>query len=460
MPVRFRIEDPALTAPLRWIESAVRRAGGRTWLVGGCVRDLALGLQPRDLDLEVFGIPPGQFHGLLADEYSVQFVGHSFGVFKLGGLPIDIALPTRRLTANATIPGLLQAADPGMDIDDALARRDFTINAMAWDPDTLELRDPFNGRDDLAQRRLRHVSDRFGEDPLRVLRGMQLAARYELTAAPETVALCRTLTQEGIPSERLWDEWKKLLLRGTRPSIGLQWLTECGWIRFYPELAALQSCPQDPEWHPEGDVWIHTLHCLDVFARERTGQADDDLTVGLGVLCHDFGKPATTKEEFGRITSRGHEPEGEAPTRKFLERLTNQTGLADDVVALVRCHLRPRQLYDAKASDSAVRRLAKQVGRIDRLVRVARADHLGRPPKPDDGFPAGAWLLDKAKALRVESQAPLPIVMGRHLLALGIQPGPDMGTLLDECYEAQLDGLFTTLDDGLTYLRNLLPPVR
>ena len=138
-----------------------------------------------------------------------------------------------------------------------------------------------------AQRRLRHVSDRFGEDPLRVLRGMQLAARYELTAAPETVALCRTLTQEGIPSERLWDEWKKLLLRGTRPSIGLQWLTECGWIRFYPELAALQSCPQDPEWHPEGDVWIHTLHCLDVFARERTGQADDDLTVGLGVLCHD-----------------------------------------------------------------------------------------------------------------------------------------------------------------------------
>jgi tRNA nucleotidyltransferase (CCA-adding enzyme) len=456
MPVRFRIENPALAGPLRQIEQLVRRAGGRTWLVGGCIRDLVLGRQPRDLDLEISGLPPGQLHALLTEHFSVQFVGKAFGVFKLQGLPVDISIPSRMLTDNESAQGLLRQSDPDMDIDEALARRDFTMNAMAWDPDTLELRDPFNGRADLDAHVLRHASDRFREDPLRVLRGLQLAARFGLTAAPETVALCKTLTQDGQPGERLWEEWKKLLLQGITPSLGLQFLSDCGWLRFYPELAALQGCEQDPIWHPEGDVWSHTLHCLDWFAMERTGNQDDDLIVGLGILCHDFGKPATTTTDFGRITSRGHEQEGEAPTRRFLERLTNQDDLINEVIPLVLCHLRPRALHEANASDSAVRRLARQVKRIDRLVRVARADHAGRPPKPFDEFPAGTWLLERARRLEVEDQAPTPLVMGRHLLELGIPPGPDMGRLLDACYEAQLDGEFTAADQGIAYARQRL----
>lgn len=456
MPVRFRIEDHALAGTLRRIEQMIRRAGGRTWLVGGSVRDLVLGRQPRDLDLEVFGIPPGQLHALLEQHFSVQFVGKTFGVFKLKDSPVDISIPSRLLADHASVSGLLRQADPDMDIDEALARRDFTINAMAWDPDTLELRDPFSGQADLAAHVLRHASHRFIEDPLRVLRGMQLAARFELAPAPETVELCNTLSQEGQRGERLWEEWKKLLIQGVKPSLGLKFLSDSGWLRFYPELSALQGCVQDPEWHPEGDVWIHTLHCLDWFAGERTGRPDDDLIVGLGVLCHDFGKPSTTRTDFGRITSRGHEQEGEEPARRFLERLTNQDNLIGDVIPLVRCHLRPRALYDASASDSAVRRLAGQVRRIDRLVRVAQADHAGRPPKPFDGFPAGEWLLDRARKANVETQAPAPIVMGRHLLQLGVQPGPEVGRLLDECYEAQLDGLFSTIDEGLTYARSRL----
>lgn len=456
MPTRFRIEDPTLAGTLRQIEKLVRLAGGRTWLVGGSVRDLALGRQPLDLDIEVAGLSPGQVHALLAEHFSVQFVGKAFEVFKLQGLPVDLSIPSRMLVDDTSHPGLLRQADPGMSIDEALARRDFTINAMAWDPDTMELRDPFNGRGDLDARILRHASTRFTEDPLRVLRGMHLSARLELTAAPETVALCQTLSQEGQPSERLWVEWKKLLLHGHKPSLGLHFLHECGWLRFYPELAALQGCPQDPIWHPEGDVWIHTLHCLDWFATERTGHEPDDLAVGLGILCHDFGKPATTREESGRVTSRGHESEGAGPTRCFLERLTNQHDLIEEVIPLVCCHLRPRVLHEAKASDSAVRRLARQVHRIDRLVRVARADHAGRPPKQFDGFPAGDWLLSRAQELAVDRRPPLPIVMGRHLLELGVQPGPDMGRLLDDCYEAQLDGDFQTLDEGLTYVKGRL----
>lgn len=456
MPTRFRLEDPNLREILRRVEQTIRRGGGRVWLAGGSVRDLALGRQPRDLDIEVVGLPPGQVHALLAEQFSVQFVGKAFEVFKLQGLPVDLSIPSRRLTDGTSLPGLLRQADPGMSIDEALARRDFTINAMAWDPDTMELRDPFNGRSDLDARILRHASTRFVEDPLRVLRGIQLSARFELTVAPETVALCRTLSQDGLPNERLWEEWKKLLLQGHKPSMGLEFLRHCGWLRFYPELAALEGCPQDPIWHPEGDVWIHTLHCLDWFAAERTEDELDDLVVGLGILCHDFGKPATTREEDGHVTSRGHESAGEGPTRRFLERLTNQQDLIDEVVPLVCCHLRPRALHEANASDNAVCRLAKQVHRIDRLVRVARADHAGRPPKQFDGFPAGEWLLFRAQQLAVDRRAPLPIIMGRHLLELGIQPGPDMGRLLDDCYEAQLDGDFGTLEDGLAYVKSRL----
>ena len=456
MPTRLRIENPTLAQPLRRIEQAVRRDGGRTWLVGGSVRDLLLGMQPCELDIEISGLPPGQLHTLLEKHFSTQFVGKTFGVFKLDGLPIDISIPSRLIVDHGSVSGLLRQADPHMEIDEALARRDFTVNAMAWDPDTLELRDPFDGQADLAAHILRHASDRFAEDPLRVLRGMQLAARFELTPAPETVELCRTLSQDALPSERLWEEWKKLLLLGVKPSMGLQFLRDSGWLRFYPELAALQDCPQDPTWHPEGDVWIHTLHCLDWFAGERTGPQDDDLIVGLGILCHDFGKPLTTRTDFGSITSRGHEQEGEEPARRFLARLTNQESILSEVLPLVRCHLRPRALYDAQASDSAVRRLAWHVQRIDRLVRVARADHAGRPPKPFDGFPAGEWLLERAKRLEVHAQAPAPIVMGRHLLELGIQSGPEMGKLLDDCYEAQIDGLFSTLEEGLTYARTQL----
>ena len=456
MPVRFRIEDHALAGTLRQIEQIIRLAGGRTWVVGGSVRDLALGRQPRDLDLEVFGIPPGRLHALLEEQFSVQLVGKAFGVFKLAGAPVDISIPSRLLADHGSVSGLLRQADPDMDIDEALARRDFTINAMAWDPDTLELCDPFNGRADLAAHVLRHASDRFTEDSLRVLRGMQLAARFELTPAPETVELCKTLSQDGQPNERLWEEWKKLLVQGIKPSLGLTFLHNTGWLRFYPELAALQGCKQDPLWHPEGDVWIHTLHCLDWFAGERTGRREEDLIIGLAILCHDFGKPLTTRIDNERITSRGHEQEGEEPTRRFLERLTNQDDLIGEVIPLVQCHLRPRALYDAQASDSAVRRLARQVRRIDCLVRVARADHAGRPPKPFDGFPAGEWLLDRARTIHVETQAPAPMIMGRHLLELGLPPGPEMGRMLDDYYEAQLDGLFSTLEEGLTYARSQL----
>jgi tRNA nucleotidyltransferase (CCA-adding enzyme) len=226
-------------------------------------------------------------------------------------------------------------------------------------------------------------------------------------------------------------------------------------VRHFPELAALIDCPQDPQWHPEGDVWIHTLHVMDAFADERVGDDWEDLVVGFACLCHDFGKPRTTTREGTRIRSLGHESAGEEPTRAFLARMTRQVALAEEVVPLVLHHLKPRQLFDGNATEHAVRRLANKVGRIDRLARVARADAAGRPPLPPDDE-STSWLLERARALEVTDRRPKPLVLGRHLLARGLAPGPEMGALLDRCFEAQLDGAFTTLEEGLVWLDRIL----
>ena len=365
-------------------------------------------------------------------------------------MPLDISIPRRESTRGLGDGGFFDFSDPRMPPEEAAFRRDFTMNAMAFDPLTEELIDPFGGRRDIELGVLRHTSPAFSEDPLRVLRGMQFAARFLLTGAPETIAVCQSLRMDGLPPERVFEEWRKLLLRGSKPSYGLCFLRECGWLTGFPELEALLGCEQEAEWHPEGDVWTHTLLCLDAFAAGRVGDAWEDLVVGLAVLCHDMGKPATTQRERGKVRSLGHEEAGEGPTRSFLARLTNSSDLSGAVVPLVTNHLKPLQLYEASAGDSAIRRLARRVRRIDRLVRVAEADRAGRHLEAD-GFPAGTWLLSRAEALEVASSAPSPIVLGRHLIELGLQPGPDFGPVLAACYEAQLDGVFSTLADGKRY---------
>jgi tRNA nucleotidyltransferase (CCA-adding enzyme) len=285
---------------------------------------------------------------------------------------------------------------------------------------------------------------------------MQLCARFELEPAPQTLALCRSLSPAGLPAERIFGEWRKLLLRGQRISRGLAFLRASDWLRHYPELAALPGCPQDPEWHPEGDVWVHTLHCLDAFAAARSGDEREDLLVGLAVLCHDLGKPATTRREpDGRITSRRHERVGEELTRRLLERMTREAVLLREVPRLVAAHLAPMQLHRSRAGDAAVRRLARRVGSIERLLRVASADFAGRPPKPAAPFEAGDWLRARARALAVAESAPAPLLRGRDLLALGLAPGPHIGRILDACFEAQLAGRVTSHARALALAQQL-----
>ncbi|MFT7648542.1 MAG: tRNA nucleotidyltransferase (CCA-adding enzyme) [Candidatus Poriferisodalaceae bacterium] len=455
------VSDPSTLDATRLIVDEIAARGGRSALVGGCVRDGLLGRPVTDVDLEVYGLEPDEVRAAVSARHRVRAVGESFAVLKVDGLDIDVSLPRRERSTGAGHADFVVDADPHMGAVEAASRRDFTINAMSLDMATGDLIDPFGGQADLDRGILRHTGPAFVEDPLRVLRGMQFAARFEATMAPETIALCRTLSPADLSAERFWGEWKKMILLGRKPSMGLDILDQTGWLDHLPELAALKGCQQDPEWHPEGDVWTHTKHVMDMFARERmaslrTDEADD-LVVGLAALCHDLGKPSTTEFVDGRWRSHHHEVGGEEPTREFLQGMRTPQDVVSQVVALVRDHLAPAQFHQRGAGDGAIRRLAGRVGRIDLLIRVAKADHFGRPPLPAEHFPAGDWLAQRAAQLAVADSKPGPLVLGRHLIDdLGLEPGPDFRRILDACFEAQLDGQFTDLEGGIAVARSQL----
>jgi tRNA nucleotidyltransferase (CCA-adding enzyme) len=444
----------------RAIARAVRSAGGRAFVVGGSVRDHLLGHGRKDLDLEVYGLPAPALKAELERFGPVHTVGESFTVYKLGD--IDVALPRRESKSGRGHRGFEVQGDPFMPVEDAARRRDFTVNAILWDPLTGQYVDPFGGRGDLAARRLKAVDRRtFGEDSLRVLRAVQFAARFELSITPETAALCRSIPLDDLPAERIWGEIEKLLLAAPRPSVGFELALDLGVVdRLFPEMRALVGCPQEPGWHPEGDVWVHTLMVIDGARREI-----DDLphaqavALMMGAVCHDLGKPATTAFVDGRIRSYNHEEAGVAPARSLLDRLNIHTidgyPVRAQTYGLVANHLKPGMWHKVRneVGDGAFRRLAQKVD-LELLARLARADCAGRTGEFDCS--AMEWFLGRARALGVEHRAPPRLLLGRHLLALGVRPGPTMGAILKDVYERQLDGEVTTLDQALAAVHALV----
>ena len=436
------------------IARAVHDRGGRALVVGGWVRDRLLGIESKDLDMEVFGIPAEELPRLLEAFGKVEPIGQSFPVYKIG--TIDIGLPRRESKAGRGHKGFIVEGDPSMSVADAACRRDFTMNAIAWDPLTEMYEDPFKGRADLDRKILKVVDPTtFGDDSLRVLRAIQFAARFELTLDEGTKALCRAIRLDDLPPERIWGEIEKLLLRAQRPSIGFALALELGVVdQLFPELKALVGCEQEPEWHPEGDVWVHTLQVIDQ-ARQRIDDLDhaDQLIVMLGAVTHDFGKPATTALLDGRIRSMNHEEEGVAPASAFLDRLNIHSidgkDVRGQVLGLVAHHLKPGMLHKVREelTDGAFRRLSQKAN-LELLARVAKSDCLGRLPGSFD-CSAMDWFLERARELGVDRSPPKPLLLGRHLLDLGMKPGPDMGALLKKIYDKQLDGEIKTTEEGI-----------
>jgi len=447
---------------------AINEAGGRALLVGGCVRDQLMGGQPKDWDLEVYSLESARLREILDQFGPVNVVGESFTVYKLG-TDLDVSIPRRERKSGRGHKGFVIEGDPEMSVAEATQRRDFTINAILQDPLTGELIDPFEGRRDIEQRVLRAVSmETFGEDSLRVLRAAQFAARFEFDIDSATVELCRTIDLSDLPAERIWGELEKLLLQAQRPSIGLEWLRKLGAIeKVFPEIQSLIGVPQDPEWHPEGDVFVHTQLVID-----RARELIDDLsyprrvTVMIAALAHDFGKPATTAFIDGRLRSRGHEEAGVPPTESFLGRINVHTidgyNVRAQVVALVREHLKPGEFYKKRdeVGEGAFRRLARRC-EPGLLYRVAKADSLGRnadwvPREQWYGSEAQEWFIERSRELQVEQRPPDPLLLGRHLLELGVQPGPQMGEITRAVYEMQLDGRVRTLDEAIAEAKKII----
>jgi tRNA nucleotidyltransferase (CCA-adding enzyme) len=448
----------------RAIAASVRQAGGHALIVGGWVRDRLMGRESKDVDLEVFGLPSQRVRSLLESFGRVEAVGESFQVYKTGD--VDVSLPRRESKSGRGHRGFEVAGDPEMTFPEAARRRDFTINAIGWDPLTDEYLDPYDGQNDLNHRLLRAVdASTFADDSLRALRAVQFAARFEFALDEPTRQLCRTMSLDDLPAERVWGEIEKLLL-APRPSVGLTLALELGIVgRLFPELQALVGCPQEPEWHPEGDVWVHTLQVVDQ-ARKRVDDLPraQQLAIMLGAVCHDFGKPATTALMDGRIRSHDHEEQGVAPASVFLDRLNIHSidgyDVRRQVEGLVAQHLKPGAWFKVRdeVGDGAFRRLAQKVD-LELLARVAKADCLGREPGHFD-CSAMDWFLDRARQLGVEHRAPGPILLGRHLLEIGLTPGPRVGEILKAVYEQQLDGTVTTLEDAMVAARRIIETVK
>lgn len=429
-------------------------AGGRPMIVGGAVRDFLMGFSPKDFDVEVYGLSLAQIKAAVCHLGSVCEVGKAFGIVKLriNGLEYDLSVPRRENKIGAGHKDYSVACDPNMSPKEAAARRDFTMNSVYYDVAAGKVVDPYAGVKAIDCHELQPTSPAFQEDSLRILRGMQFAARFNLFAMPLCIEYAKLMIHEyeSLPRERVWGEWAKWAM-GNYPATGISFLDACGWLDLYPEIAQLKGCQQDPIWHPEGDAYVHTLWVVDEMDRICVREnivGEQRIVMMFAALCHDFGKVPTTEFLDGRWRSRGHCEAGVPLAENFLVSIGAPNWVVEKVKPLVAEHLtHVREEHTARG----VRRLALrlQPASIQELVWLIEADMGGRPPLPK-GLPQQALDMQAmADSMNIQFDVPKPIVMGRHLIAQGMRPGVEMGKLLKLLFEAQLNGEFDDVDSGI-----------
>ncbi len=438
-----------LPEDLKEIVAALKEAGGHCLLAGGGVIDHTLGLAIKDWDIEIYNLTYQQVLDVLSRFGTPGLVGKAFGVVKLrkNHVEYDFSIPRRDNHIGKGHKGFAIDLLPDLTPGEASRRRDITINSMYLDLHTFGIIDPHGGLADLHFGRIRATDpETFVEDPLRVFRIMQLLPRKGKFVDPDTIELCRSMVDEfdTLPGERIYEEFKKLLLKSTKPSLGLQFLADCEWLTKFPELHALRGCPQNPLYHPEGDVWVHTLMALDN-AAFLLHHVPPNWKLGfmLGVLCHDIGKPETTDPET--FTSYGHENVGRAIANRFLKRMTTQKEIIDQTNAIVYAHMRPGALYKANSTAGAWRRLHNTVP-LQVLAWVTQADGTARTGRdvnePVDELEVIHTYADEFGKSRIG-----PVLLGRHLLARGHKPGPEFKTILDKAFQYQLDSGCMDVDE-------------
>ena len=434
-------------------------------IVGGSVRDHFLQLSIKDYDIEVYGLSKVEELEVILSKFGrVNLVGKSFGILKFvyEGMEYDFSFPRLETKTGVGHCGFDVTCDGSMDFKEAGLRRDFTINAMGYNIESGEFLDPYNGQKDIKNRTLKHInSNSFIEDPLRVYRAVGFCARFEYKLANSTKLLCQDMVKQGmleeLPKERIYTEFNKLLLKSKKPSIGFELIRELGILKYFPELNAIINIPQDKKWHPEGDVWTHTMMSIDAMVNLKTNNEKKDLKLFYATLCHDFGKATTTKIVDGRVRAISHEQEGVEPTHNFMYRITNEHSFIDSILPLVKYHLAPSQLFSSKSKSKAVARLATKVN-IEELIVVAKADFLGRTTKESKlgTYYAGDWLLEMAKNINVQNRPLDNLLQGRDLIKMGLKPSKEFRYILDKVYELQINQEIKTKEEALLYVQQIL----
>lgn len=437
-----------LDPQIRHFVSEIELAGGQVWIVGGAVRDWFLGFEPHDFDLEVSGISPERLQ-LFGDVWNIHEAGDRFGVWLVGSPAFEVALPQVRIRTGNGHQDEIAIIDHNTPIEKSLRRRDYTVNAMAVNASTGELVDPFDGMTDLENGILRAIDpDNFGADPLRVLRGVQFASRRNMKASIETIESAlvwfdgfHTLSKDRVRAE--WVKWSS----GSHPAAGIRFLIDTGWIAHFPELNSLINLEQDAIWHPEGDAMTHTLMVLD------NVDTNDPIVVWAALL-HDIGKVSTTTQEDGRIRSHRHAGAGADMVPGFFSSIgiTGRNVVnVQAVQALVSSHMWLTS-FQSRPTMSAIRRLSVALApaTVSQWAQVAMADVMGRGTQADVSMHHA--VLDMANQMDIVHNQPAQILMGRHLIDMGVSPGVQMGVILADAFQAQLDGDFSDLNGAIRWV--------
>ncbi len=445
------------------IAEEVRKASGRAYFAGGFVRDRLLGRESKDMDLEIHGVPAEMLERILDGLGERIEIGADFGIMRLRHYDMDIAMPRSEHATGRGHRDFDVIVDPFLGEEKAARRRDFTVNAMMQDVLTGAILDFFGGREDLRNKRIRHVSsETFPEDPLRVFRAAQFAARFGFSVAPETAELCAGMAVDALAGERVMAELEKALLAADAPSVFFESLRDmCQLHAWFPEAEELIGVPQSLEHHPEGDVWEHTMQVLDAAASLRE-QSRMPRSLMLAALCHDYGKAAVTTLVDGRFHAYDHEAAGISAADRFLNRLTKEVRLRNTVLDLVRYHMEPNRLAADGAGTKSYMKLFDRTKAPEELLLLAKADHMGRCTSGQDrAVLETAYIpverkLGEMLALYRQRMAE-PCVMGRDLIAAGIRPDSAFGPALEYAHKLHLAGLDKEeqLRQTLGYFRSL-----
>ena len=423
----------------RKIAEGAKELGGCAYFVGGYVRDLIMGDEGKDIDIEIHGLTPDQLKSLLDSLGQRLDIGESFGIFGLRGYSLDIAMPRKEKCRGTGHRDFDVFVDPHIGTLGAAKRRDFTVNAMMQDVLTGEIIDHFGGREDLKNRIIRHVNDvSFAEDPLRVLRGAQFAARFKFNVAEETLELCRSMDLSTLPKERIMGETQKALLKAEMPSIFFKVLREMDQLSvWFPELLALIGVEQNPTYHSEGDVWVHTMMVIDEAAKLKQ-YSKNPLAFMMSAVAHDFGKAVATQVIDGVIHAYGHEVKGLPLVRSFMQRLTNEVELTKYVLNMAELHMKPNVIASVNASIKSSNKMLDESVDPEGLICLAIADGLGKT-SPKEYVSHNEYFKERFKIY--QDYMSRPYVMGQDLINAGLKPSKDFSEYLAYAHKLRLAGV-------------------